>query len=144
MRQVADPSVSTCLARKPKLSTSHHIMPTRYATNLISKLPKRGFNSLPTQKSRPNEPWVCLSTYYPKKDLPRVPFKYSRVLTIRAKMLTSDQRGQNCSAKIATLKSGIWLNWVKTPPQSSRNKIVIQVSLNPLMEYLRAGPLLGL
>lgn len=70
-------------------------MPTRYAQNLISKLPIRGLSYFPTQKSNPKDPWVCLSTYSPKNDFPIVPLTYKNVLTSSAIILTVDKSGQN-------------------------------------------------
>ena len=70
--------------------------------NLISKLPILGFNSLPTQKSNPNEPWLCLSTSSPRILQPNLPFKYKNVLTKRAMILTEDHKGQNSLANELT------------------------------------------
>lgn len=63
--------------------------------NLISNDPNLGFNYFPTQKSKPNEPCVCLSTYSPKNDFPRTPLAYNKELTIKATILTVDHKGQN-------------------------------------------------
>ena len=65
--------------------------------------------------------------------MPSFPFKYSKMLTVIATMLTEDQSGQNYEASELTLKTFTWFSFGKTPPKSKMRTMVSMVSLNPLM-----------